>query len=220
MKVILSRLWNKRLWLALIAGVLASGLLLGLWTYWTLRYRYRDVIHAAPEIVPHRPVAVVFGAGYWPNGALSNILLDRVEMAVRLYEAGKVEKLLFSGDNRVVEYNEPARMLEYALSRGVPREDIVLDYAGRRTYDTCYRARDIFRAREVILVTQRYHLPRALFTCRSLGLDAIGIKADRLAYIRIFWYWVREIPALWQAWFDVRILHPLPVLGEPLPIFP
>lgn len=214
------QLRNKRLWLGLAAGTLAGGLLLSLWTLWTLRYRYRDSIYATPESIPARPVAVVFGAGYWPNGVLSNILVDRVEMAVRLYEAGKVEKLLFSGDNRVVEYNEPAKMLEYALARGVPRDAIVLDYAGRRTYDTCYRARDIFQVREVILVTQRYHLPRALLTCRRLGVDAIGAKADRLAYIRIFWYWVREIPALWQAWFDVNIRRPLPVLGEPLPIFP
>ena len=203
-----------------IAGLLTGGLLLGLCTLWTLRYRYRDSIDADPESVPANPVAVVFGAGYWPKGVLSNVLVDLVEMAVRLYEAGRVEKLLFSGDNRVVEYNEPAKMLEYALSRGVPREAIVLDYAGRRTYDTCYRARDIFQVREVILVTQRYHLPRALLTCRGLGVEAIGVKADRLSYIRIFWYWVREIPALWQAWFDVNIRHPLPVLGEPLPIFP
>jgi len=206
--------------LSVLVVLLAGGVSLGLWTWWTLRYRYRDSIYADVESVPSRPVAVVFGAGYWPNGTLSNILLDRVETAVRLYETGKVEKLLFSGDNRVVEYNEPAKMLEYALSRGVPREDIVLDYAGRRTYDTCYRAKEIFQVQEVILVTQRYHLPRALLTCRGLGMDAIGVKADRLAYIRIFWYWVREIPALWQAWFDVHIGHPLPVLGDPLPIFP
>lgn len=210
---------HKRMIWGCIAGLVTGGLLMGLWTLWTLRYRYRDSIYADPESIPAKPVAVVFGAGYWPNGVLSNILVDRVEMAVRLYEAGRVEKLLFSGDNRVVEYNEPAKMLEYALARGVPREDIVLDYAGRRTYDTCYRARDIFQVREVILVTQRYHLPRALLICENLGLDAVGIQADRLSYIRIFWYWVREIPALWQAWFDVHIRHPLPVLGEPLPIF-
>lgn len=184
--------------------------------------RYELWIFRAPEYVPERPVAIVFGAGYWPSGQLGAVLQDRLDSAIALYRAGRVQKLLFSGDNRFADYNEPGRMLEYALEQGVPREDIVLDYAGRRTYDTCYRARDIFQVREVVLVTNRYHLPRALETCRALGLDAVGYAADRQPYQRryIGWYWIREIPALWRAWLDIYILHPLPVLGDPLPIFP
>ncbi|MBN1260087.1 MAG: YdcF family protein [Anaerolineae bacterium] len=190
-----------------------------LWTGWTLTGRFRDQTFTTPETVPARPVAIVFGAGYWPSGTLSNVLKDRLDAAIHLYEARRVEKLLFSGDNRVVEYNEPAKMLEYALSQGIPREDIVLDYAGRRTYDTCYRARDIFMVEEVVLVTQAYHLPRALFVCQGLGLDAVGYKADRLSYARHGWYRLRELPALWLSWADIHIRKPLPVLGEPLPIF-
>lgn len=204
----------RYLWLIplVVVGAVAG------WTLWTLTVRYRGVIYADPEAVPQRPVALVFGAGYWPDGTPSDILRDRVAAAAELYRAGRVRKLLFSGDNRFKHYNEPAKMREVALSLGVPEEDIVLDYAGRRTYDTCYRARDIFGLQEVVVVTQRYHLPRALYTCQRLGLDAVGYVADRRPYIHIRRYQAREIPALWLAWWDLWFRRPTPVLGEPLPI--
>jgi len=195
-------------------------MLLG-WTVWNFSARYDNRIYSPDklDVVPERSVALVFGAGYWENGALSDILRDRLDAAIELYRSGKVEKLLFSGDNRVVEYNEPGRMHEYAISQGVHDEDIVLDFAGRRTYDTCYRARDIFQVQNVILVTQRYHLPRALLTCDGLKVDAVGYVADRTPYVHIRWYWMREVPALWNAWWDINIKQPEPVLGDPLPIF-
>lgn len=191
------------------------------WTAWTMTARFEGLIYSPSELekIPSRPVAIVFGAGYWPSGALSDILRDRLDAAIELYHAQRVQKLLLSGDNRVVEYNEPAKMWEYALTQGVAQEDLVLDYAGRRTYDTCYRARDIFLLSQVIVVTQRYHLPRTLDTCRGLGLEAIGYAADRTPYVHIRWYWTREVPALWRTWWDLYLLRPEPVLGEPLPIF-
>lgn len=201
----------------------AAALVLMGWTLWTLRGRYDDRIYAPQSLpeLPSQPVAVVFGAGVWPNGTLSRILRERMDAAIELYNAGRVEKLLFSGDNRVADYNEPASMLDYALAAGVPREDVVLDYAGRRTYDTCYRARDIFEVPSAVLVTQQYHLPRALETCRSLGVEAIGYRANRYEHhgYYLILYRLREIPALWRAWFDLYVARPLPVLGDPLPIF-
>ncbi len=194
-----------------------------LYTLWTLSERYTSTIYTSANLItmPSYPLAIVFGAGYWPNGTLSMVLKDRLDAAIELYHAERVQKLLFSGDNRFVHYNEPAKMLEYALAQGVPREAIILDYAGRRTYDTCYRAREIFKVPAVILVTNRYHLPRALNTCHALDLEAIGYVADRHTYPRrdITWYWIREIPALWRAWWDLYLGHPVPILGEPLPIF-
>ena len=148
------------------------------------------------------------------------MLGDRVETAVQLYLAGKVDKLLLSGDNRVKEYDEPGRMMDYALARGVPAEDIQPDYAGRRTYDTCYRAREVFGLTSAVLVTQEFHLPRALFTCERLGLDVVGVAADRQSYSRrsIAWSTVREFPALLIALFDAIRQAPPPVLGDPIPI--
>lgn len=180
--------------------------------------RYERRIYNRVEEVPEAPVAVVFGAGYWPDGTPSDVMKDRVEAAVALYRAGRVRKILFSGDNRFVHYNEPGKMREYALSLGLSEDVIVLDYAGRRTYDTCYRARDIFGLRDVILVTQRYHLPRALYICDRLGLHAVGYVADRRYYPHIREYWLREVPALWMAWWDLWVAHPVPVLGDPIPI--
>jgi len=173
------------------------------------------------EDVPARRVAIVFGAEVKRDGTPSAVLRDRVQTAVELYKSGKVEKLLMSGDNRFVDYNEPESMRQYAISLGVPDEDIVLDYAGRRTYDTCYRAKEIFQVDSVILVTQGFHLPRALFLCNSFGVESIGVKADNYYYLkrlRFFWN-IRETLATSQAVWDVYVKHPVPVLGESEPIF-
>ncbi len=172
--------------------------------------------------VPARRVAVVFGAGLWRDGSPTPILRDRVAAAADLYFGGKVERLLMSGDNRFVDYNEPAAMREYALSLGVPEEAIVLDYAGRRSYDTCYRARAIFGVKEAILVTQKFHLPRTIFLCNMLGVDGVGVDANRRYYrklSRLYWN-LRELPATLGAFLDIYIVKPLPVLGKPEPIFP
>lgn len=198
-----------------LSGLLAaSPLALRAWADW----RYKSRVYHFIADVPPRRVALVFGAGVWPGGTLSHILADRVDTAVDLYHAGKVQKLLMSGDNRFINYNEPQHMKEYAMSRGVPEEDIVLDYAGRRTYDSCYRARAIFGLNEIIVVTQNYHIDRALFICNGLGVDAVGVVADRRSYTKGRQYWLREIPAMLLAWWDVVIAHPLPVLGDPIPI--
>lgn len=170
---------------------------------------------------PRKRVAIVFGAGLWRDGTPTPVLQDRVATAADLYFSGRVEKLLMSGDNRTASYNEPKAMQAYALKLGIPQEAVVLDYAGRRTYDTCYRARDIFGVDDVILVTQRFHLPRALYTCNLLGIKAIGVPADRRSYTRrssLYWS-IREIPATLTAFWELLFSHPLPVLGAPEPIF-
>ncbi|MCJ7435782.1 MAG: YdcF family protein [Anaerolineales bacterium] len=173
------------------------------------------------ETVPTDRVAIVFGAEIKRDGTPSAVLRDRVKTAVELYKNGKVEKLLMSGDNRFVDYNEPESMRQYAVSLGVPDADIILDYAGRRTYDTCYRAKEIFGVDSAILVTQGFHLPRALFLCNSFGVDAVGVKADNYYYLkRLLLIWnIRETLATAQAIWDVYVEHPMPVLGEPEPIF-
>jgi SanA protein len=173
------------------------------------------------EQVPSRRVAIVFGAGLLYDGSPTPVLRDRVAMAAKLYFAGKAEKLLMSGDNRFIYYNEPGSMQQYAISLGVPEADIVLDYAGRRTYDTCYRARQIFDVRSAILVTQGFHLPRALYTCNKLGISAVGVASDLREYReRSLLYWnLRELPATLAALWEVHFSRPEPVLGEPEPIF-
>ena len=167
-------------------------------------------------------VVLVPGAGLNSSGGPSAPLRDRLDAAIELYRLGKVQKLLLSGDNTAITYNEPGAMQSYALDQGIPDEDLVLDYAGRRTYDSCYRAHHIFGLDELIVVTQAYHLPRALFLCENSDLDAVGVPVEQSRYSRsryLFWN-VREVFATVAAWLDVYVLKPLPVLGEMEPIFP
>jgi len=165
-------------------------------------------------------VAIVFGSGVWRGNRPSPILYDRIATSVELYRSGKVKKLLMSGDNRFLNYNEPAVMRDAALSMGVPDSDIVLDYAGRRTFDTCYRAKEIFGVENAVLVTQRFHLDRAMYLCSSVGINSVGVVADRQNYSTgsNVWSSAREIGANLGAWFDLRILSPTSVMGEKLPI--
>lgn len=208
----------KRLLLWLIWLTTAFGLLLIGWRVW-LNFVYSSQIYKAVADVPPRSVAIVFGAGIRgdrPSAALA----DRIEGAAALYHAGKVHKLLMSGDNRFVNYNEPEVMKVYAEELGVPPEDIVLDYAGRRTYDTCYRARAIFGVKAAVLVTQNFHQARAAYLCEQLGVEPVGLAADKRSYLgplRLWWA-VRETLASAMAWWDVNIVQPVPVLGEALPI--
>ena len=173
------------------------------------------------EEAPASRLAIVFGAGLRRDGSPTAVLRDRVETAAALYFSGKVEKILMSGDNSYEYYNEPGSMKEYALSLGVPETAIVVDYAGRRTYDTCYRAKAIFGVEEALLVTQGFHLPRALFLCNALGIDSYGIEANNNSYRgRSLMIWnIREQIATLGAFIDVYVSNPLPVLGAPEPIF-
>jgi len=170
---------------------------------------------------PSKPVAIVFGAGLRRDGTPTAILRDRVETAANLYSSGKVEKILMSGDNRFENYNEPEAMRQYALTLGVPSQAIALDYAGRRTYDTCYRAKAIFGIESALLVSQKFHLPRALFLCNTLGLQAAGVEANQRNYRKIsllIWN-IREQLATVGAFLDVYVSNPVPVLGDPEPLF-
>lgn len=212
-KKIIQWIWRATLILSLLAAI---GLFLP---------KLAVLLFASPrtfnmEDVPKTRVAIVFGAGLLRDGSAGPVLSDRVQTAVHLYQQGKVDILLMSGDNSFIEYNEPEAMRQYALERGVPDEDIVLDYAGRRTYDTCYRAKHIFQVDSAILVTQSFHLPRALFLCNWFDVESTGVEANNRYFLkrsRIYWN-VRELFANFQAGWDVLFTKPLPVLGEVEPI--
>lgn len=211
-------LFSALLRLALLGALLAAlavlaGLLPAAYTF----LRYQDRIYDDPGRVPEAPVAIVFGAGVWPNGRPSPMLADRIDAAVELYKRGKVQRLLMTGDNGRSDYDEVTAMKRYAVERGVPADRVNLDYAGFRTYDSCYRARAVFGVTKAILVTQRYHLPRALYLANSFGIDAIGLKAGLDHYTGQEYYDAREALALAYTWYEVHVLRPLPTyLGEPV----
>jgi len=175
----------------------------------------RDAIHLAAEDAPEAPVAVVFGAGLRRDGKPSDILHDRLSVAAELYRRGKVRKILVSGDNRFEAYNEPQAMHDALVEEfDVRPGDVAVDYAGRRTYDTCARARSLWGVDEALLVTQTYHLPRAIWTCERLGMKSVGVSASLQPYVKRAAFVMREIPAIFRAWWDVYVLPPKYVEGE------
>jgi SanA protein len=178
---------------ALLAAVVALALAA---PKWLLRYRYSGRIYP-PDTAPVSPVAIVFGAGLRRNGTPTQVLADRVAVAAALYHQGSVERLLMSGSTRGTGYDEAGAMAALAVDLGVPADALWVDNGGVRTAASCQRARDTFGVTHALLVTQTFHLPRALALCEGLGLQVAGVSADLSPYSersRRFWE-LREYPA-------------------------
>jgi SanA protein len=185
-------------WTLAALGLAAVGVL-GPFIYMELAHR-ADVFLA--EDVPKSPLAIVFGAGLGPQGAPSPLLAARVRTAVQLYRAGKVERVLLSGSSEPY-HDELSAMKRLAADSGLPPEALWVDTEGLSTYDTCLRAHNLFGARDVILVTQRFHMPRALFLASAVGLHAHGVLTSPGARPRLR-FLVRELfarpLAIGRAW--------------------
>ncbi len=163
-------------------------------------------------------VAVVFGASVFGNRQLSPVLEDRVETAIELYRARKVDRILVSGDNRHYSYNEPKTMQEYLVAHHIPARDIIVDYSGRSTYETCIRAKEVFGLKQAVLVSQGFHLPRALFIANELGLPAVGMAGNLRPSKQVDYQNVRELAAEFKAFYNVKFFPPPALTGERKPI--
>lgn len=157
---------------------------------------------------------VVLGASVFADGTPSGILQDRLDDGIALYFAGAAPKIIMSGDNSTVSYNEVKAMKDYAISQGVPSEDIFCDHAGFSTYETMYRAKYVFGAQRLVVATQSYHLYRALYDANALGMQAVGVPSDYGAYNNQTWYDMREIPARTKDFFMVLFQTPSTYVGE------
>jgi len=172
-----------------------------------------------PKDVPEAEAILVLGAYVKPNGKLCDMLEDRVAVGIDLYKNNKAKKLLFSGDHGQVNYDEVNGMKKVAEKKGVKKEDIFLDHAGFSTYESMYRAKEIFKAKKIIIVTQQYHLMRAVYIARQLGLDAYGVNSDQRNYWGIDKYKTREIAARVKDYFNVNLIKPKPKhLGDTIPV--
>lgn len=178
-------------------------------------WKSSDWIFTESSDLSPAPVALVFGAGLQRNGEPSDILKDRLRQASVLYHEQHIQKLLLTGDNSYEYYNEPASMKQFLVqSLHVQAEDIVLDYGGRRTFDSCIRAREIWGVNQAILVSQSYHLKRALVTCSILGMEVQGYSASRQNYLWQNRFFLREILAQVKAYMDLFLWRPSYLKGS------
>lgn len=161
---------------------------------------------------------LVLGAGVWRNKQPSPLLRDRLDEGLRLYEEGVAPKILVSGDHGQADYDEVNVMKKYLMDAGVPSEDIFMDHAGFSTYESMYRANYIFGVKKLVVVTQQYHLHRALYICRGLGLEALGAKADKIEYAgqnyRNMREWLARDKDIFTTLFKVKPTY----LGEKIDI--
>lgn len=200
--------WKRRRNLVLLLGsgfLLSLGVLFGPWVWIHISTRHLIFRPDDPNLPRDGRVALVLGARVLQSGRLSGMLEDRVMTGMDLYQAGVTPKILMSGDNNRRNYDEVTAMRRYAVERGIPGRDVVRDFAGLRTYDSLIRTRDVFGQNRVIIVTQEFHLPRALYLARRLGMDAVGVVADRRTYSSksLRRSQLREIPACLGAVIDV-----------------
>ena len=212
--------WFLRIFLSLIGLTLIGVLSIAVINKHVHSLSAGKVQNSITEIPAEEPprVAIVLGARVWENGQPSHVLYDRVLTAVELYRAGRVRKILMSGDNPTPNYDEPTAMQRTAIELGVPEKDIVLDFAGRRTYDTCYRAKEIFEVKKAVIVTQEFHQARALYLCNNLGLDSIGLTADRRRYDGERYFAFREFFSVASAWFEMNFMEFESIGGKKEPI--
>ena len=158
---------------------------------------------------------LVLGARVYEDGTVSPVLEDRRWI---LYRDGKAPRILVSGDHHTASYDEPNAMRRWLEARGVPPEHVFMDHAGLDTYSSMARARDVFQARRVLVVTQAFHLPRALYIARALGLSAEGAPADRRMYPGMAYQHVREVASRTRAFVDVTRGRAPRHLGPSLPL--
>lgn len=177
--------------------------------------RASDHMYTADD-VPATPVALVLGARVYDDGNPSQFLRARLDLAVELYTAGSVEVLLVSGDGRPDHNDEPAAMSRYLVEQGVPEEAIVQDPAGFDTYDSCVRADEVYGVRELTVVTQSFHLARAVTTCRSVGIEAVGVGDTSVKSRRATWAktTLRDQLAAMKTVVDL-VTDRQPLLGPP-----
>lgn len=180
---------------------------------------YKKYIYNIEDIPKGNDTIIVLGAGVRSDGSPSDILADRLETSLEVYNEGVADSFILSGDHGREDYNEVGAMKDYIIDSNIDESIIFMDHAGFSTYDTMYRAKEIFKVKSAVIVTNEYHLPRALYIARKLGIDAYGVKSDKRAYQLMDNYRKREILAKLKDFVYVNIIKPEPkFLGESIPV--
>ncbi len=212
---------NKKNWKPVsILTMMLSILIVPYLIYFSIAHNYRDLIFSDIKNVPEMNTALVLGAGIINNERPTKTLLNRLQAAAELYHNGRIEKIILSGDNSAVDYNEPQVMIDTAIEFDIPREALQPDYAGRRTYDSCWRAKEIFSQDKIIVVTQSYHIVRSVYLCNKLGIEAYGYTARTHENDAKLWSYqvIRNNYAIIVSTFDVYIRKPDVIGGNKIPV--
>lgn len=210
------RVWKLLKWLIAL-GLILALLLLGVNFYVRGSAKSR-IITPAQAAGGDYDCILVLGCQVRPDGSPSLMLRDRLDRGLELYGAGAAPKLLMSGDHGQTEYDEVNVMKQYAVDAGADSSDVFMDHAGFSTYESLYRARDVFQAKRVLIVTQEYHLYRALYIARALGLEADGVSAEGEQYAGQTVRELREIAARVKDAVKC-VFQPKPTfLGDPIPV--
>ncbi|MCP4522632.1 MAG: hypothetical protein GY828_00250 [Candidatus Gracilibacteria bacterium] len=213
----MKKLWKWIIFFILIGGTIGVAIFFSINKY-VLSFSDQGYYSQVSEL-PAQEFGLVFGASVLGNSKPSDILADRLKTAAESFQQGKIKQIIVSGDNRKRNYNEPVVMQKYLMGLGIPQEFIHLDYAGFDTYDTLYRARDLFHIKEVTLFTQDFHLKRAMYISKKLGIKTLGIQTNRQYYLAESYNHKREYFARIKAFLEVEILQPEPVhLGDEMRI--
>ena len=185
---------------------------------WYILKSTKSQIFYEQDKLSEKQTALLLGARVYSDGRLSHIMQDRAETAIEIYKMGKVDKILISGDHGTSEYDEVNTIKDYLLKKGVKSEDVFTDHAGFDTYDSVYRARDIFEVDSMIIVTQKFHLPRAVYIANSLGVESVGIVADKRRYVDKERNMIRESISRVKALLNVIFKAQPKFLGEVISI--
>jgi vancomycin permeability regulator SanA len=178
-----------------------------------INYRFINKTTTQPK------VAIVFGAGLI-NGYPSKVLASRLDESIKLYKTNQISKILVSGDNRVSNYNEPQAMTQYLIDQGIVSSDIIQDFAGLRTVDTCYRAKNVFNVSSAYLISQPFHLPRAMWLCNKFGIETITVGAKNLPLSGTIYQYLREIPSSFSALLEsINYNNAMPADGSETRIY-
>lgn len=225
---IITQFWRKFIKLSFIKKVVVfflfqitifiSIVLFTLLINFLIVFNSKKHIYKTQTNLPEKQTALILGAKVHSDGRLSDILRDRAQTALELYNNKKVQKILISGDHGRENYDEVNAIKDFLLEKKVNPKDIFLDHAGFDTYDSLYRARDIFKVNSLIIVTQEFHLARSIYIAKSLNIDAVGMKADKQNYWGIQRSKAREILARVKAFFNVALHSKPKFLGNEIPI--
>ena len=200
-------------------GALGAGAVFGINAYVVNSTRDRLLSPEAAALLEDVDCIIVLGCKVKSDGTPSDMLEDRLRRGVELFHAGAAPKLLMSGDHGTMTYNEVQSMKQFAMDRDIASSDVFMDHAGFSTYESIYRAKDIFQAKNVIIVSQEYHLYRAMYIANALGIEAYGVHADYRNYAGQSSYDLREILARNKDFFT-SIFKPEPTYrGEAIPIW-